>query len=94
MLSIKDLPASLELDQQAMTEVTGGYFSPSAFADVDINIGIAQNIVQVQNVNVAALNNIGVLGADLGPLNLNVSPSQYAANYAGTGFGGSYYTAI
>ncbi len=90
MLSIKDLPASLELDQQAMTEVAGGAFSPSPFADVDINIGIEQNIVQVQNVNVAALNNIGVLGADLGPLNFNVNPSQYAANYAGTGFGGPF----
>jgi len=90
MLSIKDLPASLELDHQAMTEVSGGFFTPGAFADVDINIGIDQNIVQVQNVQVSALNNIGVLGADLGPLNLNVNPSQYAANYAGTGFGGPY----
>ncbi len=90
MLSIKDLPESQELDGQAMTDVTGGYFMPSTFADVDINIGIEQNIVQVQNVQVSALNNIGVLGADLGPLNFNVSPSQYAYNYAGLGRGNPF----
>ncbi len=90
MLSIKDLPASQELDHQAMADVTGGYFVPGAFADVDINIAIDQNIVQVQNIQVSALNNIGVLGADLGPLNFNVSPSQYAYNYAGLGSGNPF----
>ena len=87
MLSIKDLPESRELDHQALADVSGGYFSPSAFADVDINIAIDQDINQFQNVQVSALNNIGVLGADLGPLNFNVSPSQWAANYASTGRG-------
>jgi len=52
MLSIKDLPESQALDSQAMTDITGGYFVPGAFADVDINIGIDQDIVQVQNVQV------------------------------------------
>jgi|GEM_PF-810055 len=90
MLSIKDLPESQELDRQALTEVSGGYFVPSAFADVDVNIAIDQEINQFQNVQVSALNNIGVLGADLGPLNFNVSPSQWAANYAGTGRGNPF----
>ena len=90
MLSIKDLPESQELDHQAMTEVTGGYFVPGAFADVDINIGIDQDIVQVQNVQVSALNNIGVLGADLGALNLAINPSQYAYNHAGIGRGNPF----
>ncbi len=90
MLSITDLPESQELDHQAMTEVTGGYFVPGNFADVDINIGIDQDIVQVQNVQVSALNNIGVLGADLGSLNLAINPSQYAHNHAGTGRGNPF----
>jgi hypothetical protein len=90
MLAIKDLPQSRELDRQAMTEVSGGYFVPDAFADVDVNIGIDQNIVQVQNIEVSALNNIGVLGADLGGLNLNVSPSQFAYNHASTGRGNPF----
>ena len=90
MLSIKDLPESQALDSQAMTAITGGYFVPGAFADVDINIGIDQDIVQVQNVQVSALNNIGVLGADLGGLNLAINPSQYAYNHAGTGRGNPF----
>jgi hypothetical protein len=90
MLSINDLPESQELDRQALTDISGGYFLPSAFADVDVNIGINQEINQLQNVEVAALNNIGVLGADLGPLNFNVSPSQWASNQASTGRGNPF----
>jgi hypothetical protein len=40
---------------------------------------VNQNIIQYQNVQVNALNNIGVIGAGFGPLHLNVSPAQYAS---------------
>jgi hypothetical protein len=40
---------------------------------------VNQNINQVQNVEVNALNNVGVIGAGFVPPNLTVSPSQWAA---------------
>lgn len=36
----------------------------------------------MQYVNVAALNNVGVIGAGFVPLHLNVSPSLSGANFA------------
>jgi hypothetical protein len=83
MLAINDLPKSKELDSKAMVDVTGGYYGLSDIgATANVNVNINQNIAQFQNVEVNALNNIGVLGADLGPLHFAVSPSQWAANHA------------
>jgi len=48
----------------------------------NVNVSVNQNLSQIQTVNVAALNNIGVIGAGFVPLNLNVSPSLWGANYA------------
>jgi hypothetical protein len=47
-------------------------------ANVNVNVGVAQNIVQLQDVEVNALNNVGVIGAGFGPLNLAVNPKQIA----------------
>ena len=82
MLAIHDLPKSEELDSKAMVDVTGGYGLSDMGAYANVNINISQNIAQFQNVEVNALNNIGVLGADLGPLRFAVSPSQWASNRA------------
>ena len=87
MLSIKDLPESAELDSQAMADISGGFTLADLGTVANVNINLDQEINQFQNVEVNALNNIGVLGADLGPLKFNVSPSQWAANYAGMGRG-------
>ena len=92
MLSINDLPQSRELDAQAMTDVTGGYALTDMGPLANVNIIIDQDIAQFQNVEVNALNNIGVIGAGLGPLHFAVSPSQWAANYAGLGHYGNPYS--
>ncbi|NEX62787.1 hypothetical protein [Noviherbaspirillum galbum] len=84
-LMINDLAKDGELDAKAMKSVRGGYNSwlsglgPLA----NVNVGVNQNITQLQNVQVNALNNVGVIGAGFGPLKLDVSPSQWAnANVA------------
>jgi hypothetical protein len=79
-ITIRDLSHSEELDGHAMSKVAGGNswldgLGPIANVKVDVN----QNIAQFQNVQVNALNNVGVIGAGFGPLHLNVSPTQGAA---------------
>ena len=78
-LTIQDLPRADDLDATAMSQVRGGNswlkgLGPIANVNVDVN----QNIAQMQNVEVNALNNVGVIGAGFGPLKLDVSPSQWA----------------
>jgi hypothetical protein len=48
----------------------------------NVNVSLNQNLSPIQTVNVAALNNIGVIGAGFVPLKLNVSPSLWGANSA------------
>jgi hypothetical protein len=92
MLSIHDLPNSKELDSKAMTDVTGGYAFTDLGAFANVNVNINQEITQFQNVEVHALNGIGVLGADLGPLNFEVNPAQWAANTADLDLRGNPYS--
>lgn len=78
-LKIHDLAQRRELKQQELSAVRGGKGAPvaqSPFANV--NVEVAQNIVQFQDIEVNALNNVGVIGAGFGPLALNVSPKQVA----------------
>ncbi|QDZ28053.1 hypothetical protein [Noviherbaspirillum sp. UKPF54] len=84
-IMIRDLATSRELDRQAMSSVRGGSSSswlaglgPVANVNVDVN----QNIAQLQNVQVNALNNVGVIGAGFVPPDLTVSPQQWAAAHA------------
>ncbi|MGE5469713.1 MAG: hypothetical protein ACM3X0_02830 [Bacteroidota bacterium] len=78
-VSIHDLACSQELDHQSMSAVRGGRYSLSEMGPfANVNVGVEQNIVQVQNIEVNALNNVGVIGAGFGPLALNVSPKQSA----------------
>lgn len=44
----------------------------------NVNVGINQNITQLQNVEVNALNNVGAIGPGFGPLRLDVNPAQWA----------------
>lgn len=78
-LMIHDIPQSKDLDHKAMSAVRGGSswldgLGPAANVKVDVN----QNIAQLQDIQVNALNNVGVVGAGFGPLRLNVSPTQKA----------------
>ncbi|WP_206998667.1 hypothetical protein [Trinickia mobilis] len=86
-LVIHELAPGSELDRKAMASIRGGTGSllggGLGSPNVNVDVNVSQKINQFQNVQVDALNNIGVLGADLGPLRLNVSPSQSA----NTGFG-------
>ena len=78
---IHDLARSKELDATAMSAVRGGSLGPIAnlpFANVNVNVDIDQTIQQFQQVQVAALNNVGVIGADFG-FSLGVNPIQSAA---------------
>ncbi|MGQ7936120.1 hypothetical protein [Paraburkholderia sp. D1E] len=89
-LMIRDLSRTRELDRRAMSAVAGGTGSsvpglpsmPGLGSVANVSVSVVQNLSQIQTVNVAALNNIGVIGAGFVPLNLNVSPSLWAANYA------------
>jgi hypothetical protein len=75
-IMIRDLAQSRELDRAAMSAVRGGQsWLSGPFANV--NVGVNQNIIQVQNIEVNALNNIGVIGASF-PFHLDVSPKQRA----------------
>ena len=78
-IAIHDLPAATSLDGKAMSRVRGGMSSLAALGPLaNVNINIDQNITQLQNVEVSALNNVGVIGAGFGPLKFDVSPSQWA----------------
>jgi hypothetical protein len=80
-LMIHDLAQSKELDTKAMSAVRGGSLGPVAnlpFANVNVNVDIDQTIQQFQQVQVSALNNVGVIGANFG-FQLGVSPVQSVA---------------
>ena len=78
-IMIHDLPHSDELDRKTMAQVRGGNSWMQGLGPVaNVNIDIDQNIAQLQNIKVNALNNVGVIGAGFGPLKLDVSPSQWA----------------
>jgi hypothetical protein len=86
---IRDLSRTRELDRRAMSAVAGGSGGVPGLPSVaglggiaNVNVSINQNLNQMQYVNVAALNNVGVVGAGLVPLHLDVSPSLWGGNYA------------
>ncbi|NEX62540.1 hypothetical protein [Noviherbaspirillum galbum] len=83
-LQMKDLASVEELDGRAMAEVRGGNDAAAAWLKqmgpvANVNVGVNQNITQLQNIEVNALNNVGVIGAGFVAPNLTVSPSQWAA---------------
>ncbi|HJV50626.1 MAG TPA: hypothetical protein VJ652_04155 [Noviherbaspirillum sp.] len=81
-LMIRDLAKSEELDRKAMAAVRGGYAGNSWLAGLgpvaNVNVGVTQNITQLQNINVNALNNVGVIGAGFVAPHLDISPAQFA----------------
>ena len=81
-LVFRELEPGTDLDRRAMAAVRGGNNSYGSIANITVSPNIVQNISQIQVVDVAALNNIGYIGAGFGPLNLKVNPSQYASTGA------------
>lgn len=82
-ICIQNLAQNRELDRKSMAAVRGGNSLLKSLGPVaNVNIGINQNIAQFQNVEVNALNNVGVIGADLGSLKFDVSPKQFAGALA------------
>jgi len=79
-IAIHDLQSARELGGKEMSAVHGGNSWLAGLGPIaNVNIDIDQNISQMQNVNVAALNNVGVIGAGVAALKLDVSPPQCAA---------------
>ncbi|WP_233804798.1 hypothetical protein [Paraburkholderia sp. HP33-1] len=90
-LMIRDLSGTRELDRRAMSGIAGGTGSKvptpagglgSLAGIANVNVTVNQNLVQQQDVQVAALNNIGVIGAGFVPLKLNVDPTLWGANFS------------
>ncbi|HEV3424637.1 MAG TPA: hypothetical protein VG105_12845 [Paraburkholderia sp.] len=81
-IMIRDLPQTRQLERHAMSAVRGGTGGNSWLQGLgpvaNVNVDVNQNINQLQYVNVAALNNVGVIGAGFVAPRLNVSPSQWA----------------
>ena len=78
-IMIHKLAQSRDLDRKAMLAVRGGNSWLRGLGPVaNVNVGINQNITQFQNVEVNALNNVGVIGAGFGPLSFDVNPKQIA----------------
>jgi hypothetical protein len=93
---IRDLSGTRELDCRTMSGIAGGTGSnvptPSGglgglgslagFANVNVNVNVIQNLAQQQNVNVAALNDIGVIGSGVVLPRLTVDPTLAGANFS------------
>ena len=78
-ITIRDLAHTETLDSKAMSDVRGGKlgFPNAPLANVNVNVDIDQTIAQFQQIEVNALNNIGVIGADLG-FKLDLKATQVA----------------
>jgi hypothetical protein len=94
-LMIRDLSGTRELDRRAMSGIAGGTGSnvpmPSGglgnlggLAGIaNVNVVVNQNLVQQQNVNVAALNDIGSIGPGVVlPLKLDIAPTLWGQNFS------------
>ena len=77
-IQINDLVKSTDLDQASMASVRGGNSWLAGLGPIaNVNVGVAQNLTQLQNVEVNTLNNVGSIGAGFVPPNIDVSPSQF-----------------
>ena len=79
-IAIHDLASSTDLDQHAMSSVRGGNAWLAGLGPIaNVNVGITQNLNQLQNIDVNTLNNVGVIGAGFIPPNIAVNPSQWGS---------------
>ncbi|MEC4719958.1 hypothetical protein RY831_12420 [Noviherbaspirillum sp. CPCC 100848] len=79
-IQIDNLPGAADLDKRSMARVRGGNSWLAGLGPIaNVNVGVNQNLTQLQNVEVNTLNNVGSIGAGFLPPKINVSPSQFGA---------------
>ncbi|NOV25379.1 hypothetical protein E5S69_17910 [Cupriavidus necator] len=83
---VRDLALSKELDRASLCTVRGGNsWLARGVGDVgplaNVTVNVNQNIAQLQSINVNTLNN-SFVGPGVGPVRVNVNPSQWAGNFA------------
>lgn len=76
---IRDLAHSAGLDKRALVAIRGG----QAFApNVNVNVGVNQQIALFQQIGVNVLNNNGVIGAKFAAPDIDVAAVLWARNEA------------
>ena len=78
-IRIHDLAHASRLDRRSMAALRGGTLGAP---NVNVNIGITQQIAQFQDIGVNVLNNNGVIGAGFTGPGIELSPLQWAKNEA------------
>ncbi|MDQ0143976.1 hypothetical protein [Cupriavidus necator] len=83
---VRDLALSKDLDRASLSTVRGGNaWLARGVGDVgplaNVTVNVNQNIAQLQSINVNTLNN-SFVGPGVGPVRVNVNPSQWAGNFA------------
>ncbi|WP_194726694.1 hypothetical protein [Noviherbaspirillum malthae] len=77
-IQISDIAGSTDLDQASMESVRGGNSWLAGLGPIaNINVGVSQNLTQLQNVEVNTLNNVGSIGPNFAVPKIDVSPSQF-----------------
>ena len=77
-IQINDLAKSSDLDRASMASVRGGNSWLAGLGPIaNINVGVSQNLTQLQNVEVNTLNNVGSIGPNFAVPKIDVSPSQF-----------------
>ena len=77
-IQISDIAGSTDLDQASMESVRGGNSWLAGLGPIaNINVGVSQNLTQLQNVEVNTLNNVGSIGPNFAVPKINVSPNQW-----------------
>ncbi len=81
---VRDLAVSKDLDQKSLCAIRGGtdWLNKMGGNGPNVTININQSVQQLQEVNVAALNNNNVIGANLSGIKIGVDPKQWGGNWA------------
>lgn len=84
-ITIHDLAHSDALDRKARHAIRGGYAALAGNSWLaglgpvaNVNVGITQNITQLQDIGVNVLNNVGAIGPGFMLPSLKISPTQLA----------------
>lgn len=77
-IQINDIAKTTDLDRASMADVRGGNSWLAGLGPIaNVNVGVSQNLMQLQNVEVNTLNNVGSIGPNFAVPKINVSPGQF-----------------
>ncbi|WP_151638551.1 hypothetical protein [Noviherbaspirillum aerium] len=77
-IQISDLARDNDLDHASMAAVRGGNSWLAGLGPIaNVNVGVTQNLTQLQNVEVNTLNNVGSIGPNFAIPKINVNPAQF-----------------